>query len=227
MTRIYFIRHGESTANAEGIFQGISDMPLTQRGLVQGEHLAKHFASIPLEAIYASPLIRAQKTAHLLASHHPGLAVVTDPALLEVSGGNLEGVPIAKLQTHFTEELDVWTNRPWVHVAPGATDGGVPGAYLRMQEVIARLVKQHPNQTVAIVAHGLILRIFNCIAKGLQLEQMNEIGWGENTCYTCVDFDEALTPTLIALNKCSHLPAELLTADLWGPPAAATNNNET
>ena len=83
---LYFIRHGESTHNAEGRIQGHSDAPLSSLGRQQSEAAAKALASIAFDAIYSSPLRRALETAQIIAAPH-GLPVLTDPRLMELNVG--------------------------------------------------------------------------------------------------------------------------------------------
>ena len=64
----YFLRHGETDWNAEGRFQGHSDIPLNAQGLTQAHAAAQVMATCSIDLIVASPLIRALKTAALAAS---------------------------------------------------------------------------------------------------------------------------------------------------------------
>ena len=57
------VRHCEAEGNVKRIFQGISDLDITELGAKQLKYLEKRFENIPLDKIYSSPLIRTQKTA--------------------------------------------------------------------------------------------------------------------------------------------------------------------
>lgn len=59
---IYIVRHGESTANEKGLYQG-PDAPLSERGRAQATFLAERFARIPVEVILSSTMRRAHETA--------------------------------------------------------------------------------------------------------------------------------------------------------------------
>ncbi|HEY58534.1 MAG TPA: histidine phosphatase family protein, partial [Anaerolineae bacterium] len=72
MSEAYFVtlvRHGESTANAEGRHQGQMDFPLTERGRAQAQALARRWLreGRRYHALIASPLSRALQTAQILA----------------------------------------------------------------------------------------------------------------------------------------------------------------
>ena len=65
VTRLYFVRHGQSAGNAEGRFGGHSPTPLSSLGKKQAEHAAQALAKEKITAIYSSDLLRAG--AHQLA----------------------------------------------------------------------------------------------------------------------------------------------------------------
>lgn len=81
---ITLLRHGESTGNAEGYFQGQADFPLTERGKEQSRALAVYWncQGLKFDAIISSPLARARQTAELLAEHLVG-AQNSDQARVE------------------------------------------------------------------------------------------------------------------------------------------------
>lgn len=213
MTTIYFIRHGEATGNRSRCFQGLTDNPLTERGVAQAEAAARRFADVDYDIIYTSPLVRAQETARLInAKQKP---IIVEPELVEVSMGQMEGLPVDSLDEAYAPVMELWNQHPHLYVGPGAADGGSEGASKRLRKVIANIVEQHPDETVLISAHGFLLRIFNNWVLGNRFEQLQEVMWGGNTCVTCAKFDQNLTPTPVFINDSSHLPPELATADIW------------
>ena len=66
MTRIILVRHGETTWNVEGRYQGQEDTPLSQRGLQQGQLLAEGLRNIPIDLCISSPLQRSYQTLSLI-----------------------------------------------------------------------------------------------------------------------------------------------------------------
>ena len=88
---LYILRHGESTANAKGIFASRRlDVPLSENGVMQARNAARLLGRFPISAVYASPLLRARQTAEL-ACEQLGLKPVFREALAEVDVGELEG----------------------------------------------------------------------------------------------------------------------------------------
>ena len=65
MTQFYFVRHGESEANAQRIPIDNGRSPLTEKGKKQSAFLAKRFRTIPVDVILASPYVRTKETAEL------------------------------------------------------------------------------------------------------------------------------------------------------------------
>lgn len=88
----YFLRHGETHWNRAGTTQGQLDARLNETGIEQARLAAEALAEEPIERIVASPLSRARETAEAVAGHH-GLAVETDPALMECHLGRHQGEP--------------------------------------------------------------------------------------------------------------------------------------
>lgn len=88
---LYLLRHGESQANADGIWTSRKmDPPLTETGQDQIARQAEVLSGRPLSRIYASPLLRTRQTAEIV-SRRTGLVPGFSPDLLEMDLGLLEG----------------------------------------------------------------------------------------------------------------------------------------
>ncbi|HEX9342317.1 MAG TPA: histidine phosphatase family protein [Actinomycetota bacterium] len=90
MTTIHLVRHGQVENPARVLYGRLPGFNLSARGRAQAELLARYFAAIPVAAVLASPLERAQQTAAPIAAAH-GLEVRADPRLIE-SSSIFEGV---------------------------------------------------------------------------------------------------------------------------------------
>ena len=64
---IFLLRHGLTDWNATRRCQGTTDIPLNADGIAQAQTLASRCASLSIERVYHSPLIRAAKTAECVA----------------------------------------------------------------------------------------------------------------------------------------------------------------
>ena len=75
--RLIFVRHGLSSFNKEGRIQGRNDLStLTKQGQLQAEAAGETLSSIPIDAIYSSPLQRASETTKIIIKQHKLLKLI-------------------------------------------------------------------------------------------------------------------------------------------------------
>lgn len=164
MTRLILIRHGETEWNEKKRFQGISDIPLSSKGMAQALSLARSLENERLAAIYSSPLIRAQQTAECIARYHDcPFRVIED--LKELNQGRLEGLTGDDLRRDFPEFISKWLEDPGNTVLPGGESLG--DLQSRAWAAIKDLLCRHPDETIAIVAHSFVILAILC--RGLEL----------------------------------------------------------
>ena len=68
MANIYLLRHGETDWNREHRLLGNLDVYLNKAGLGQASALARRLESLPIQAVFTSPLARARQTAAIVSS---------------------------------------------------------------------------------------------------------------------------------------------------------------
>jgi phosphoserine phosphatase len=85
------VRHGATLWNAQGRFQGITNLPLTAQGRAQARALSVRLAGERADCIYSSDLLRARETAEIIARPHR-LKVLADTRLREFGFGRWEGL---------------------------------------------------------------------------------------------------------------------------------------
>lgn len=85
---LVLVRHGEATANAQGLLLGRSDVPLTDKGRLQAAALRAHLG--PVVRLVSSPLRRAVDTARALGAGAP----VLDDRWIELDYGEHEGAAV-------------------------------------------------------------------------------------------------------------------------------------
>ena len=76
----WYLRHGETDWNAQGVSQGSIDIPLNATGIAQAKAAAEQMVGLGIRTIVASPLSRARVTAEIVAEKL-GLPVAIDPDL--------------------------------------------------------------------------------------------------------------------------------------------------
>ena len=162
MTKYYFVRHGESTANAAALLAGWSDYPLTGRGIEQAAEAAQSIkaAGIEFDTIMSSPLSRALQTARIIAeiNGYPEDSVKIVDDLKGGSGGDLEGLPYKH-----------WYATPEEEIA--SVHGGEDAKLLRVRigRAIVRIVETTIDaDNVLLVAHASIYQMIRAIYDGVE-----------------------------------------------------------
>ena len=99
---VYFIRHGETDFNKRCLIQGMSDIPLNDKGIQQAGIAAEWFEkqNITFDRVFASPLVRARKTAAIV-SGRTFEAVQPDARIREMNFGVDEGKPYSLIKDLF------------------------------------------------------------------------------------------------------------------------------
>lgn len=151
---LYLVRHGESVYNAEGRVQGQSDIPLSPQGEKQSEAVAQALASVPVTAIYSSPLLRARQTAERIAAIH-GLPIQFDDRLKELHAGIFQGKLRRELPLLFPQEYAAWSSGDPFYVIPGGQSRFQ--VQQRGKEVLEEIAARHTGHTV-VVGHGALFR---------------------------------------------------------------------
>jgi broad specificity phosphatase PhoE len=160
---LYFVRHGE-VHNPDAILYGrMPDFHLSTTGQGQASAAVQYLSDKPLVAVYASPLERAQETAHIIeAAHLEFSEVFTDDRLLEVHTP-YDGTSQEELEKiHF----DLYTGSEPPYEQPR-------DIRRRVLSFIADMREKHANQAIAAVTHGDIVVAMFMYAHGAD---ENDIG---------------------------------------------------
>ncbi len=207
MTKIYIVRHCEALGNIMRIFQGTTDLDISELGAKQLRELSRRFEDIPLDRVYTSPLIRTRKTAEAIIGKKK-LKYEVNNNLIEVHGGVVEGRPFAEAFNEISGLADVWNNHP----EDFAPEQGEPmrHAYERIWQTVLQIAKENNGKTVACATHGGVTRCLNCRLLYGDIKKLVDTPWSENTAVTLIEFDDELNPTLRFYNDISHLPEELV-----------------
>jgi broad specificity phosphatase PhoE len=171
-TRLVLVRHAATEESARGRCHGRTDVPLSREGRAQAAALAGGLRGLALTAVYTSPLSRALDTARPIAAE-AGLAPVTVVELEELDFGGLEGVAYEQIEA---EHPDLF--RRWLDGGGGVRfPGGESLAELqeRVLSAVAEIRARHEAQSVAVVAHGGVLRVVLGDALGLADEALFRI----------------------------------------------------
>ena len=186
MTRLYFIRHGESVSNLITQFAGSLDMPLTERGRAQADATAKFLKDVPFSCVYASDLCRAYDTGADVANSH-GISIHPMPQLREIFAGEWEGQKFEVLEKKYPESYHIWCH----DTARSHPDGGekVTDLAARFDAAVRAIAEENEGKTVLIVAHATPIRIMACLWSGKGLDHLEETPWPANVSVTCGEYE--------------------------------------
>lgn len=163
MTRLILIRHGQTDWNAEGRWEGQTDVPLNSRGLEQAQRIASELAETGIQAIYASDLQRVQQTVEPLA-RLTGLPVQVDPRLREIHQGDWQGLLVTEIVDRYGELFHRRNADPSAVAPPGGET--LEQVQQRAYTVLDEILVRHPHDTVAIVAHGFVIALLRLRLEG-------------------------------------------------------------
>lgn len=169
MTHFWLVRHGQTDWNAVRRYQGQADIPLNKVGIDQAKALAQRIAAEKFDAIYASDLGRAAKTASILADAL-GMPVNIDPRLREICQGIWEGMSLDEVQEKYAEDFKRGAEDPAYSRAPGGES--VAEVAERMAQAANEIARRHTGGRILLVSHGLAVSTLYCQANGIPLTQV-------------------------------------------------------
>lgn len=196
MLHVYLLRHGETAWNRDGNrYCGRTDLPLTEKGVLQAREAAENLTGTVFDAVYSSPLKRAFETARMAGS---GMEVRTDPRLIELDFGNWEG----KTKEEFIAENETWW-RDW-NASPETTRAGGTGE--TAGEVVARadhffreVSGLFPDGHILVVGHNGLNRLYLSFKLGMPLANYRKF-FLDNAAVSEFVLDAAGELTLRCLN---------------------------
>jgi broad specificity phosphatase PhoE len=144
----YFLRHGQTDWNIDARFQGHTDMPLTAYGITQAHEAAERLADCGIDLIVASPLVRASKTAEIVAQRI-AKPLTFDDELKERHFGAFEGLVVNEVKARFGLQPHERLVR---HLPPDAEQWHETCA--RAVRVFTKWLDRHPDRTLLFVSHS-------------------------------------------------------------------------
>ncbi len=174
MPIVILVRHGRSTANADGVLAGWSPgVGLDERGGAQAAALAGRLADLPITAVVTSPLQRCRETVRPLLDARPELPSHTDDRVGECRYGDWTGRNLAELA-----DEPLWQTvqqHPSAAVFPGQEGESVRAMQARAVDAIrewnARIEERHgPDAMYLVCSHGDIIKSIAADALGIHLD---------------------------------------------------------
>jgi alpha-ribazole phosphatase len=198
--RAILVRHGQTDWNEGRIFRGRIDVELNDNGREQARVIGERLASVELQAVYSSPLRRATETAEAVASLH-GLPVRLCDELIDIDFGEWQGLGREEARERYRSIYRVWEETPERVEIPGAES--LSAVRERLESGLQRILEEHPDDTVALVSHGLTNKVLLCMVLGLDNSHFWKVKQ-DNGAINLFKYT-ATGSKLVLLNDTSHL----------------------
>jgi probable phosphoglycerate mutase/uncharacterized phosphatase len=146
------LRHGATDWNRQGLFQGRTDNPLNEDGLAQAHEAASMLRGTGISRIVASPLVRAARTAEIIADAI-SVPLAIDDGIIEFDFGSFEGLPVRDLMIRH----GVTSATGLVSILPA--DGENWDAMTeRSLACVSAWLDRHPGEHFLFVCHDAVMQ---------------------------------------------------------------------
>lgn len=149
--KLYVVRHGETIWNLEGRVQGITDIPLTDKGISNAESLKDLVSSLNIDLVISSPLKRAVDTAKIITDYK--MPINKDDRIKERDWGMNEGADIDKVDTW--DCWDVVLNTKVQNIE------SVQDFMYRVSSFLEEIKVKYKDKKVLIVTHSAVIRVIH------------------------------------------------------------------
>ncbi|CAK1226080.1 histidine phosphatase family protein [Fructobacillus fructosus] len=208
MTTFYFVRHGQTEWNLEKRFQGAhGDSPLLPTSYEDMDKVATFLKNKDIHRAFASPLPRAQKTAQTIVRQLPGEPKLSlHSNIVEVGLGDWEGMKKEEVARRYPEAFDTYRNHLEDFDGEGFHGEGYVKAVQRFRRLIEQIAQDYPDDSVLIVAHGLILTFGMSNLLGVNRADIREeLGGLSNTSTTTIKTTADHQFQLVQWNQTDYL----------------------
>ena len=159
MLRLTLVRHASTLWNEEGRYEGWTDTPLSERGVVQATELSRRLEGEWFDYIVTSDLHRCWDTAEIA---YPAADIIPDPSWREMNFGSWEGLTFEECSERDGSRFRGWITHPAACTPPGGEAFGdfslrVDGAIKALPQEGSALVVTHSGTIRVILARLLDL----------------------------------------------------------------------
>lgn len=184
--KLYFIRHGQSLGNLEGVFLGHTDLDLSPLGYEQAKMTAKHLNSIHIDKVYSSDLQRAYSTCceYLKIS---GKTAERCTELREIFAGDWENHSFTDLQTVFADSYSVWLTD--IGNAKPQNGESVRALTERAVKAVTKIAKENDGKAVAVFTHAAFIRSLFNFCYGNSPDEMKNLPWSTNASFSTLEYE--------------------------------------
>ena len=148
---LYVVRHGETIWNADGKVQGITNIPLTDKGRNEAKQLRKLVNSLNIDIVISSPLDRAKETAKILVESK--LPINTDDRIKERDWGMNEGANI--------DDVDKWDCWDVILNTRVQNIESIQDFMYRVSDFLEDIKIKYKDKNVLVVTHSAVSRVIH------------------------------------------------------------------
>ena len=164
----YFLRHGETNWNKQGLMQGHTDIPLNDTGRAQAEAAVAALSRMPIDRIVASPLVRAYETAEIV-NRVLQKPLTADAGIQERHFGSMEGVTHAEMDRQRSAWMADGTLPAEENGYPCPPEAEPYSVFkARTLDTLSKYLGDEAGGNVLFVAHGGVYRVLRrCLFQDL------------------------------------------------------------
>jgi len=200
---MYLVRHGATAANLAqpNFLQGQTlDLDLAPLGVRQALLTSEYLALQPIRAVYCSPMKRAVQTARILAQPRQ-LPTDIVAELTECHVGRWEGLTWEQIMQQDPEYYNLFQADPAHYGYPGGES--FAEVLVRVTNAVHRLLATHAGETILVVSHHIVLRVYLASVLGLEPQLSRRIKL-DNCSISCICSENGET-YVVTVNSGLHL----------------------
>ncbi|GAJ26040.1 phosphoglycerate mutase family [Liquorilactobacillus sucicola DSM 21376 = JCM 15457] len=180
VVHFYLVRHGQTELNRRRRLQGITDSPLTRKGIAMAEHLGKDLKNVEFSAAYVSDLKRTQETARYILEQNNNKkpATTITAGLRELNFGTYEEMKNRQLVPTILKKIGlrkiIAAFRAQQHVAAvtnlfkimdtAAQSESAQQLNRRITRTLSEIAREYKDVqgevNILVVAHAVVLSVF-------------------------------------------------------------------
>lgn len=199
MTTVVLVRHATTSTTGKRLYGQSPGHDLDERGQRQAEAAAERLRGLAVDAVYSSPLERAQQTAKPIA-RAAGVRVRTRKGLIEPDVGDWTGKALGQLRRR--KEWRVVQRAPSRFRFPGGES--FRQLQQRAADEVEGLAREHPDGRIVCVSHADVIKVIVAHFIGLHLDLLQRLDISPASI-TTLHLDPGGATMLLGLNDTGHL----------------------
>lgn len=198
-TIVLLIRHGQTPTTGQILPGRTPGLHLSELGQEQARDVASRLEGLALDAVYSSPMERAQETAAPTVAGQ-GLQLLADANLIECDFGQWTGEKLTELN-----KLPEWKQ---VQSSPSTFRFPEGESFTEMQDrmvsAVKDIVQRHPGQVVAAFSHADTIKAAVAYFVGTPLDSFQKIHI-DTASISAVEFTTEGTRMLVTNSRTGSL----------------------